>query len=126
MYNVLALASCTQAETVARQADDACCVQDLTLFVACAILFMHALTNLATPIRSSCHINACKWFASDSQWLDSLPKEVREQKLLEVMDLMADGTIKAPPPSERLLLILQTTNGLLLLSLLLHHMLPQS
>jgi len=34
------------------------------------------------------------------QWLDSLPKEVREQKLLEVMDLMADGTIKPPPPSE--------------------------
>ena len=35
------------------------------------------------------------------QWLGRLPKEVREQKLLQVMDYMTDGTIKPPPPSER-------------------------
>ncbi|EIE25506.1 NAD(P)-binding protein [Coccomyxa subellipsoidea C-169] len=30
-------------------------------------------------------------------WLGRLPKDVKEQKLQEVMDLMADGTIKPPP-----------------------------
>ena len=34
------------------------------------------------------------------QWLGQLSKEEREEKLLEVMDYMADGTIKPPPPSE--------------------------
>ncbi len=34
------------------------------------------------------------------QWLGRLSKEEREGKLLEVMDYMADGTIKPPPPSE--------------------------
>ena len=35
------------------------------------------------------------------QWLGRLPKDVKEQKLQEVMDLMADGTIK-PPPARKL------------------------
>ena len=34
------------------------------------------------------------------QWLGQLSKEERERKLLEVMDYMADGTIKPPPPSK--------------------------
>ena len=34
------------------------------------------------------------------QWLGQLSKEEREKKLLEVMDYMADGTIKPPPPSK--------------------------
>ena len=34
------------------------------------------------------------------QWLGQLSKGEREEKLLEVMDYMADGTIKPPPPSK--------------------------
>ncbi|BDA41741.1 Enoyl-[acyl-carrier-protein] reductase, mitochondrialial [Coccomyxa sp. Obi] len=30
-------------------------------------------------------------------WLNRLPKDVREKELLEVMDLLADGTLKPPP-----------------------------
>jgi len=33
-----------------------------------------------------------------NKWLGRLSKEEREGKLLEVMDYMADGTIKPPPP----------------------------
>ena len=36
-----------------------------------------------------------------AQWLSRLPKDVREKELLEVMDLIADGTLK-PPPSRAL------------------------
>ena len=39
--------------------------------------------------------DALMWFSV--QWLSRLPKDVKEQKLQEVMDLMADGIIKPPP-----------------------------
>ena len=33
------------------------------------------------------------------QWLESLDKQKREEKLEETMHLMAEGIIKTPPPS---------------------------
>ena len=55
--------------------------------------FSHSAPMVA-PCALGCHLEL------HMQWLGQLSKEEREEKLLEVMDYMADGTIRPPPPSE--------------------------
>ena len=52
VLNALALASCTQAETLARQADGAGRVQDLSFIVACACVLEALMSTISSALKT--------------------------------------------------------------------------
>ena len=70
---------------------------------ASSLVLMQARVRVSCASRRAPMVAPCALLARKGllmQWLEQLSKEEREKKLLEVIDYMADGTIKPPPPSE--------------------------